>query len=261
MATSHFHQIPTMLRYVEMLSPGSILDIGAGTGKWGVLCRDRLEYLEGRIGRASWVTRIYGIELHEGYKNPVWEHCYDGFWVGDALDVLGEVPDVELVLLGDVLSFMTKERGWELLARLAKKSRYLLIATPAQLPEGSNGKHDDNPATVNHLSHWAPADFADYWFVTERQGNTVFFLIDLRKSGRASSAVEAAERYPLRALLRAVRLKILRKLRLPTGRFAAPQAVREQLAADIRPVGAAEHGVERHGCGRACREGTDGALT
>jgi len=65
------------MRYIEMLSPDSILDIGAGIGKWGFLCRDRLEFLEGRHDRSAWRTRIYGIEVHAGFRNPIWDYCYD----------------------------------------------------------------------------------------------------------------------------------------------------------------------------------------
>ena len=226
MATAHFHQITPMMRYVEMLRPGSILDIGAGIGKWGFLCRDRLEYLEGRYEKSSWQTKIYGIEIYEGYRNPIWDYHYDGFWVGDVLDVLDETPDVELVLMADVLEHLPKEKGRELLARLEEKGSYILISTPRYF---FKGEHDENRAS-EHLSFWPPEDFSGRWLVTEECGETRFFLIDLRKGEDVRLAIESAERYPFRSLVRAVILKLLHKLHLPAAGTVSPRSIRRILS-------------------------------
>ena len=235
MATSHFHQIPTLMRYIEMLWPKSILDVGAGIGKWGLLCRDRLEFLEGRCERNTWQTALYGVELYEGYRNPIWDYCYDGFWAADVLDVLEEIPNVDLVLLGDVLSFLPKDRGRQLVAELAKKGRHLLISTPVRLPERSDGKHEYNPATITHLSYWGPDDFSKYEVVSEQQGNTQFILVDVKGTVPKSGVVESAERYPMASLLRALGLKVLHKLKLPSGRFMAPHTAKGQFASAGNP--------------------------
>ncbi len=228
MATSHFHQIPALMRYVEMLSPGSILDIGAGIGKWGFLCRDRLEFLEGRHDRGSWRTRIYGIELFAGFRNPVWDYCYDRLWVGDALGVIDDTPSVDLVLLADVIEHIPKSDGKKLLAKLEEKADYLLISTPVQF---FTGAHEDNTPGAGHVSFWGREDFSGYSYVTEEHGSTRFFLIDFRGSGSRHLAVEGAERYPFAALLRALALKTLHKFGLPSGRFAAPRTLRRRISA------------------------------
>ena len=225
MATSHFHQISPLLRHIEMLSPGSILDIGAGIGKWGFLCRDRLEFLEGRRDRSSWRTRIYGIEVHAGFRNPIWDYCYDRLWVGDALDVIDDAPAVDLALLADVIEHVPKGKGRDLLAKLEGKATYLLVSTPVSF---FTGEHDDSTPGAGHVSFWGRGDFSKYSYVTETHGGTRFFLIDLRRKDRRHLAVEGAERYPFRSLVRGLALKTLHKLRLPSGRFVPPKAALEK---------------------------------
>ncbi len=226
MATSHFHQIPGLGRYIEMLQPSSILDIGAGIGKWGFLCRDQLEFLQGRPDKDSWVTRIYGIEIYEGYRNPLWDYCYDDFWVGNVVDVLEEAPDVDLILLADILEHMPKEKGQKLLTRLEEKGCYLLISTPAYF---FKGEHDNNPAS-EHISFWGPKDFSGKWIVTEKYGDTNFFFIDLSKSSGKPLVVENAERQAFGSLLRAAVFKVLHKRKLPSGRCVAPATVRKSIS-------------------------------
>lgn len=227
MGTSHFHQIPGLMRYVEALKPASILEIGSGIGKWGFLCRDRLEFLEGRYDKRSWRTRIYGIELFPGFRNPIWEYCYDRLSVGDALDLVDAAPQVDMVLMADVIEHIPKNEGRKLLAKLAGKASYLLISTPVRFFTGECV--DDSPG-AGHVSFWGPQDFSEYSYVTEARGSTRFFLVDVRGRGGAPLAVESAERYPFAALLRALALKVAHKLRLPTGKFVAPRAVKEQLS-------------------------------
>lgn len=239
MATSHFHQIPPLMRYIEMLWPSSILDIGAGIGRWGFLCRDRLEFLEGRYNKGSWRTRIYGIELFAGFRNPVWDYCYDRLWVADALDVMDAAPSVDVVLLADVMEHIPKSEGRRLLAKLKEKASYLLISTPVQF---FTGQHDDNTSGAGHVSFWDRGDFSGYSYVTEEHGSTRFFLIDLRGRDSRHLAVEGAERYPFRTLVRALVLKTLRKLGLPSRRFVAPRAIKEELETVHRRSRAARQG-------------------
>jgi hypothetical protein len=213
------------MRYIEMIKPASVLDIGAGVGKWGFLCRDRFEFLEGRYERHSWCSKIYGIEIFEGYRNPIWEYYYDSFWVGNALEVLEDVPKVELVLLADVIEHLPKEEGRQLLAQVENKGRYLLISTPSRF---FKGEHNDNPMS-EHISFWGPADFSERWFITEEQGDTRLFFIDLRERKKRCISVEPAERNTFAALLRSIACKVFHRFGLPTGSFVSPHILRNVL--------------------------------
>jgi len=184
MGTSHFHQIPGLLRYVEILKPTSILEVGSGIGKWGFLCRDRLEFLEGRYDKESWRTRIYGIELFAGYRNPIWDYCYDSVWIGDALDLIDKAPSVDVALMADVLEHIPKNRGEMLLSKLEQKAQYLLVSTPVTFFAGEG---DDSSPGAGHVSFWGRKDFSRYWYVTEDEGSTRFFLIDFGRGGGGRS--------------------------------------------------------------------------
>ena len=219
MATSHFHQIPLVMPYIEMLRPKSILDVGAGLGKWGFLLRDRLEFLEGRYRREAWETTIYGVEVCAEYRNPMWELFYDRLWVADILDCLDEIPSVDLVLLADAIEHLPKNKGREVLTRLAGKAKFLLISSPKRFFQG---EHDFNPASA-HQSYWDTDDFAGMRVVTEEQHDTRVFLIDVHSREPGLFTVNAAERNDFSSLWRASLFKLLRKLGLHTGRCVSPR--------------------------------------
>jgi len=142
--------------------------------------------------------------------------------------LIDDVPATDVAILADVIEHIPKEKGTELLAKLEKKATYLLISTPVSF---FTGQHDDSTPGASHVSFWDRADFSRYSYVTETYGGTRFFLIDLRRKDGRHLAVEAAERYPFRSLVRALALKALHKFTLPSGRFVPPKAVLEELSA------------------------------
>ncbi len=90
MPSSSVGLIPIVVRMVQALKPCSVLDIGFGMGKYGLLCREYLE-LWGpekwqRFGK--WRTRIDGIEACEACVGDVQRAIYNQVYIGDAVDVL-----------------------------------------------------------------------------------------------------------------------------------------------------------------------------
>jgi hypothetical protein len=47
---------------VTTLNPDSVMDIGAGFGKYGVLCREYLELWDGRQDYSNFKRRIDGVD-------------------------------------------------------------------------------------------------------------------------------------------------------------------------------------------------------
>jgi hypothetical protein len=68
MPTSWHDVIPAVMNKVNHLKPESILDIGIGFGKYGVLIRDLLELPNERYDKDLWITRIDGVEAFKGYN-------------------------------------------------------------------------------------------------------------------------------------------------------------------------------------------------
>ncbi|TES46072.1 hypothetical protein E2L07_19740 [Halalkalibacterium halodurans] len=77
MPTSWIQAIPEIMEEVERFKPNSILDIGIGFGKYGVLLRESLELPYERYSKSDWKVRLDGVEAFTNYKNPIHEHVYD----------------------------------------------------------------------------------------------------------------------------------------------------------------------------------------
>ena len=55
MPFSHFTQLNTILELITLTDPMSMLDIGVGFGKYGVLAREYLELRDGREAYSPWL--------------------------------------------------------------------------------------------------------------------------------------------------------------------------------------------------------------
>ena len=122
MPTSGHGPISLVLEVITRLGPTSVLEVGTGYGKWGVLCR---EYLGA-------TARIEGIEGWPQYLGPLHAAVYTRVHVGDARTVLPTLSGpFDLVLLIDVFEHFTREDGRKVLAECSRIGRAVLISVPA----------------------------------------------------------------------------------------------------------------------------------
>lgn len=162
MPTSWYQVIPIVLDQIQSLQPRSVLDVGIGFGKYGMLIREALEVPLGRYYKHQWQIKVDGVEVFSGYKNPIHEHCYDRVYYGDILSLVGELPSYDVVLLIDVLEHFDKEAGTSLLHKLVNHTnKCLLVSTP--LYPASQGAFLGN-AHEAHQSRWILTDFLDFDF-------------------------------------------------------------------------------------------------
>ena len=123
----------------------SMLDVGPGHGKYGLLAR---EYLHG-------LERLDAIEAESRYLTPVLWEVYDTVQLGDVRDAPDSLLDAyDVILMADVIEHLEKQDGRELLERI---SCPVVITTPSvwfQNPEADNGW-----PTERHRSLWGPSDF------------------------------------------------------------------------------------------------------
>lgn len=54
---------------VTIMDPRSVLDIGTGFGKYGILCREYLELWDGRQQYSDFKRRIDGVEAYSPYNS------------------------------------------------------------------------------------------------------------------------------------------------------------------------------------------------
>lgn len=131
MPTSYYQAIPQLLEQIMAEQPRSILDVGVGFGKYGLLCREVLEVPFGRYHKEQWHVIMDGIEVYEGYRNPIHEHVYNQVYYGNVRDLLERLPNYDVILLIDVLEHFPKEEGIALLHHLLRHTeKVLIVSTP-----------------------------------------------------------------------------------------------------------------------------------
>lgn len=165
MPSSRPNAIPTVVHVVRQLDPESILDVGVGFGKWGLLFREysdirASEDEPGRYPRSGWKVRIEGIEGFPDYLTPVHDYVYDRIHRGLAQEVVAGLGEYDVVHVGDMIEHLDKRDGLALLeALLAKARRALIVSTP---------KYDTHQSQLvgneleRHLSVWSKRDFEHF---------------------------------------------------------------------------------------------------
>jgi SAM-dependent methyltransferase len=151
MPSSQHLQLNELVDTILTLNPESVLDIGVGFGKYGMLIR---EYLDPNIGNADHHRRVRldGIEIFTPYITPIQRSIYDNIYPGDALEILPILSTrYDLILLIDVLEHFDEQRGSQLITHCLEKGTTLLISTPHN--PGPQLEAYGNPAE-RHVKRW-----------------------------------------------------------------------------------------------------------
>jgi hypothetical protein len=143
MGTSERWLIPHVLDVVVDEAPKTVLDVGAGWGKYAVLVRE-----------FSAIDRVDGLDI-----GPPRHGGYDHFYIGDVRD-LGHVlpadaPLYDLALFLEVIEHLEKPDGYRALERLTQVARRVVVSTPLGFRE------QDTPHLPFeiHRSGWYPWEF------------------------------------------------------------------------------------------------------
>jgi len=158
MPTSNSSQISKIICLITDINPLSILDIGVGFGKYGVLCREYLEFWDGR-NEYTFKRRIDGIEAFKDYLTPLHKFVYNKIYTGNALQLIDKINfSYDLVLLIDVLEHFTKEEGTLLVKKIVSKNKGLLLSTPKKV-------HAQDTVFKNkyetHKSQWSEKELSN----------------------------------------------------------------------------------------------------
>jgi hypothetical protein len=160
MPVSDFHAVSDIMGEIQRLSPRTVLDIGVGFGKWGVLCREILDARFGRCRRDQWEeVRIVGYEAWGQYENPAW----------GAYNVVVRIPYVGqqergwgVVLMIDVLEHFAPERGRQVLSGLVKQNAHVIVSVPNGPME--QGETFGNPYEAHRWTFNGVEEFKHYKF-------------------------------------------------------------------------------------------------
>ena len=159
MPTSKLHVIPIIVNQIMRNNPQSMLDIGCGWGKYGVLAREYLEIGSGTQDYTDRKHRIDAIEGFEPYINPLHHAVYDNIYIGDAMEVLPTLEQYDLILIAGVLEHFTQEDGNTLLDLCAEKGKKTIITTPFN-PSAQGAAFGNE--FERHQSKWTEEDFARF---------------------------------------------------------------------------------------------------
>lgn len=156
MPWSVIETVAPIVNEVYRLQPERMIELGVGFGKYGVLCRETLDGMYGRVAKHKWQRKIYGVEGFAEYENPCWG-AYDGVTVGDftAMDVSGH----DLVLMVDSFEHLDPETGSAFLSGLLRRNKHVIISVP-------NGPCPQDNAHGNeyerHRATYYPHSFQQY---------------------------------------------------------------------------------------------------
>jgi len=163
MGTSNWQNISYNIELIRKLNPMSILDVGIGFGRWGILFREFLEIWENGRYDGIWERRIDGVEIFGEYIKDYHKYFYDNIYIENALDYIKRTDlHYDLINFGDIIEHFEKKEGKELIKLALEKSRYVLINIPIGKAWKQEGT-DWNPYE-EHKSVWYNNDFTGYKF-------------------------------------------------------------------------------------------------
>ncbi len=161
MGTSNWQNISYNIDLIRKINPKSVLDIGVGFGRWGILCREFLEIWDEGNYSGKWKRKIDGIEVFQSYIKEYHKHFYDNMYIHEAFDFIKNLKtNYDLIICGDVIEHFEKSRGKEFISLCFEKSTYLMINIP--LGNGWEQSKKNNNIYEEHLSIWYLKDFKEF---------------------------------------------------------------------------------------------------
>lgn len=163
MGTSNWQNISYCVELIRRLNPKSILDVGAGFGRWGVLSREFLDIWEDGNYTGNWKRKIDAVEIFENYIKPYHYYFYDNVYIENAKDYIRNLnAKYDLIICGDLIEHFDKAEGLEFINLCLNKCNYLMINIPIG-KKWEQGIINDNEFEI-HKSEWQYSDFKKYPF-------------------------------------------------------------------------------------------------
>jgi len=155
MPTGHFGHISLVVEILMKVKPKSVLDIGVGYGKYGMLAREYLDF-------AHFKKREIVIDGIEGFGEYIQEgqrFYYDHILVGDARTILPSIGQYDMILLLDTLEHFTRDDGLQILKTCQSKAKYILVGTPHDIGVQSAVYGNE---LERHRFQWRKADLLPF---------------------------------------------------------------------------------------------------
>lgn len=160
--------IPIILQAVAEIKPKSVLDIGAGMGKFGLLVRE--QYLSDKAagGELEPIDDIL-IDAVEDTKYLLTDRLraiYNTVYDEDIFKIVEEGDfgfEYDIILMIDIVEHWEKEPAIKLLSELAKDTR-VLVSTPKRTKMYTKHFYGD---PRHHKTQWEQSDFTNNFKTVE----------------------------------------------------------------------------------------------
>lgn len=163
------------MKAAESAKPSSVLDIGPGFGKYGVLLRERLDVRYNRYDRKDWKVQIDAVEIYTPYITKLHKYIYSNIYTGNIINVIGKLQNYDLIMFIDGLEHLDKEDGIELCKKMYEKTdRLLLLSFPRSWRLSSNAEWENKSEL--HRSFWSYLDLSKIFGAVETCSPTVFAI-------------------------------------------------------------------------------------
>lgn len=159
MPSSYWGFISDILERYYKLYPQTVLNIGAGFGKWEFLYREYGDVMRGRLEKEEWQIKIDSIEIFEPYIKDYHKYLCDKIYLGDAFNIIDKLDKYDYISAFDIIEHFEEEQALKFIEKLKLKTKYLIISVPL----GNcwkQGKVFNNEAE-EHKSIWLKDDFKD----------------------------------------------------------------------------------------------------
>lgn len=163
MPSSNLDTIPAIISIVRQLKPTSVLDVGAGYGKYGFLIREYLDQFSGQLD-------LHAVEANSELPIRQLRAIYSDIFFADWL-LFTPYRRYDLVLMIDVIEHWSREDGFKALDKALEAGKKVLVSTPRN-PAPQHGQWEE------HKSKWSERDFKQrYEFKNHSNRLTVIGVI------------------------------------------------------------------------------------
>ncbi|CAN5669815.1 hypothetical protein BH10BAC5_BH10BAC5_14460 [soil metagenome] len=164
MPTSNWQNISFNIELVRKLDPSSVLDVGVGFGRWGILFREFLEIWNYSNYNGKWKRKVDGVEIFEKYIQPYHSFFYDNIFIEDVSTFLRKTDIYyDLINFGDVIEHFEKNEALVLIELALSKSKNVII----NLPIGDNWEQSGTTENKHeeHKSVFLNSDFRIFKYI------------------------------------------------------------------------------------------------
>lgn len=138
-------------KIIQLLKPETLLDLGAGAGKYGELVRKINPFI-----------KLTAVEIEKDYiKQFNLYSIYDEVWNISATDLINPKyydSTFDVIMIGDIIEHLKKSDGIDLLNFLIYRCRWIILEFPYRYLQNSvDGYHSEA-----HISVWAKDDFVSF---------------------------------------------------------------------------------------------------